>query len=274
MSERKKIVTAAFNSGAEKFDEIGPPFFSYYGEIIAKAAKIKPGDIILDVACGKGAVTFPVAEELNNDGKVFGIDISENMIKECKKRSIANKTDKPVFMVMDAENLKFENETFDKVLCGFGLFFLPDIEKGLSEIKRVLKKDGTLIFSSWNNEYQLTWLIEILAEYLPDLKNPLKPDHDRIHESDFRTITGIEKILGISGFKKVEILTENIDCYYKNEEEWIKSRWNSGTRMFFERLTENQLNTAMEKIKKSLGNHKDRSQIKITMSAFITKACK
>ena len=52
------------------------------------------------------------------------------------------------FTVMDAEHLEFADQSFDKVLCSFGLFFLTDIEKGFSEIKRVLKSDGLLVFSS------------------------------------------------------------------------------------------------------------------------------
>jgi ubiquinone/menaquinone biosynthesis C-methylase UbiE len=75
----------------------------------------------------------------------------------------------------------------DKVICGFGLFFLPDIDKGLSEIRRVLKDNGVLIFSSWNDEYRLRWLDDVLMKYLPESLNRFSKAGDKIEGTDFNT---------------------------------------------------------------------------------------
>jgi ubiquinone/menaquinone biosynthesis C-methylase UbiE len=272
-NNNKEIVIKTFDSASQKFDEIGTPFFRHYGKILANFAEIKPDDCVLDIACGKGATTFPVSEKLSAEGKIYAIDISPNMIAECKK--LINHYNKNVhFLVMDAENLKFANESFDKVICGFGLFFLPDIEKGLSEIRRVLKPGGSLVFSSWNKEYRLKWLVDVLTKFIPDLKNNHIGSKDIIGEFDFETITGIEKILEKGEYRKEKIIVENIDCYYNSPEEWIETRWHTAFRMFFEKLSKKDYSSMKDEIIDHLQDYKHDGKIKIEMSAFMTKASK
>jgi SAM-dependent methyltransferase len=178
------------------------------------------------------------------------------------------------FIEMDAEDLQFADSTFDKVVCGFGLFFLPDIEKGLSEIKRVLKPGGSLTFSSWNNDYQLKWYNEIISKYVPKILNKENTIKEKIEEQDFRTATGIEKILKLSNLLRVQILTENLDCYYNSEEEWIETRWHTAHRMLFEQFNAVEYDHFLEDIREHIQNYKVNNRIKITMSAFLTKAKK
>jgi ubiquinone/menaquinone biosynthesis C-methylase UbiE len=272
-NNKKEIIAKTFDQASQKFDGIGTPFFKHYGKILADFAEIKQDDCVLDIACGKGAATFPVLDKLSGDGKIYGIDISPNMIAECKK--LINHSSKNVhFLVMDAENIEFGDESFDKVICGFGLFFLPDIEKGINEIKRVLKPGGLLIFSSWNKNYQMKWLPDIIAKYIPDIIINNVVCEDKIHENDFKTIPGIEKILKITGFKKEQIIVENIDCFYKSEEEWIETRWHTAFRMYFEKLSKKNYASLKDEIIYNLQDYKYDGKIKIKMSAFITKASK
>jgi len=269
----KEIVINTFDSASQKFDEIGTPFFKHYGRILADFAEIKPDDNVLDIACGKGSAIFPISDKLSGEGKIYGIDISSNMIAECKK--LMNHTNKNVhFLVMDAENLEFEDESFDKVICGFGLFFLPDIEKGLNEIKRVLKPDGLLTFSSWNKEYQMKWFVDILIKYNPDINKNKQVCEEKIKENDFDTIIGLEKMLKIGGFKKEQIIVENIDCYYNSPEEWIETKWHTAHRMFFEQLSKKDYAGLKDEIIDHLQDFKQDGKIKIEMSAFMTKASK
>jgi ubiquinone/menaquinone biosynthesis C-methylase UbiE len=53
------------------------------------------------------------------------------------------------FRLMDAEKLEFEDATFDVVFCGFAVWFLPDILRGMREMRRVLRPGGRLAFSTW-----------------------------------------------------------------------------------------------------------------------------
>jgi ubiquinone/menaquinone biosynthesis C-methylase UbiE len=271
-NKRKEIVTNIFDEVSHKFDKIGTPFFMLYGKKMVDFSGAGDDDCILDIACGTGAVTFPLSGKLSAKGSIYAIDISSKMIEECQRQTNPARTGNVHFRVMDAEHLEFADQSFDKVLCSFGLFFFTDMEQGLREIKRVLKPGGLLVFSSWNEEYQLIWLFDILSKYIPGFKKSKPVFEDKIDESDFRTIAGIEKILRIGGFQKDQIIIENIDCYYESEEDWIESSWNNGFRMYFEQLSP----TGYERLKVDMIDHlqayKEDGKVKIPRSAFITKA--
>lgn len=270
----KDIVATTFNETAAKFDRIGTSFFKEFGKRMAKFSSINKGDRIIDVACGNGAVTIPVAKKINDDGHVTGIDIAHKMIEECESLKAKLQISNVDFKVMDIESLEFEDETFDKVYCGFGIFFLPNVLKGLNEVKRVLKPGGEFIFSTWNKEYNFDWLISLLIKYLPHMTAFRQYNDDEIERDDFTTIEGIEKLCKLSGLKKQQIKIENVNTYYIDENEWLERWWNTGYRMFFKQLSNRDYdkfkNEALEMIK----TYKEYGKIKIIMSAFFTKAIK
>lgn len=94
--------------------------------------------IILDVATGTG--DFAIEAMSLNPEKIFGIDISEEMLEVGKKKIIDKNLDKIIFLRKgDSENIDFANNTFDAITVGFGVRNFENLEKGLSEMRRVLK---------------------------------------------------------------------------------------------------------------------------------------
>lgn len=92
---------------------------------------------VLDVACGTG----DMAVELAKQGcTVTGVDISEEMLAIAKRKAESGK-----WRVADAENLPFEDDTFDAVTCAFGVRNFVHLEQGLNEMLRVLKPGGTMV---------------------------------------------------------------------------------------------------------------------------------
>lgn len=96
--------------------------------------EFKKGKKILDVACGKG-MFLDVAKKKNLD--VFGLDISDIAIKRAKQRIPEGK-----FVVGSGEEMPYQNEEFDYITCLGSLEHFPSPSKGISEISRVLKRDG------------------------------------------------------------------------------------------------------------------------------------
>lgn len=103
--------------------------------------KPRPGMRILDLTCGPGTLTIPMARELGGDGEVVGVDLAEGMLAAARE-SIAGRSLPVRFLRMDAENLQFPPATFDAVSCGHGLHFLPNLGRALREVHRVLKPRG------------------------------------------------------------------------------------------------------------------------------------
>lgn len=100
---------------------------------------------ILDIATGTGDLAINLAKETHAP-KIVGLDISAGML-EVGKQKVADKnlTDRIELVLGDSEQLPFDDNSFDAITVAFGVRNFEDLEKGLAEIYRVLKKDGTFV---------------------------------------------------------------------------------------------------------------------------------
>jgi len=110
---------------------------------IAEIAKYSSPEKILDVATGTGDIAINLSKIKGS--KIEGVDVSGNMLKIARKKIDELKIDNIVLKTCEAENLVFEDNHFDIVSIGYGVRNFSNLEKGLSESYRVLKKDGKLI---------------------------------------------------------------------------------------------------------------------------------
>ncbi len=110
---------------------------------IAEIAKYSSPKKILDVATGTGDIAINLSKIKGS--KIEGVDVSINMLKIARKKIDELKIDNIVLKTCEAENLVFEDNHFDIVSIGYGVRNFSNLEKGLSESYRVLKKDGKLI---------------------------------------------------------------------------------------------------------------------------------
>jgi ubiquinone/menaquinone biosynthesis C-methylase UbiE len=126
---------------ADKYDSVWSSLTRQFIPYLLTDAKVAPGVSVLDVACGPGYVSA-AAKQL---GAVpTGMDFSENMI------SIAKTMFPEIsFTQGDAQNLPFEDASFDRVLINFGLLHVSHPERACAEARRVLKPKGRLAFSVW-----------------------------------------------------------------------------------------------------------------------------
>ncbi len=101
--------------------------------------------VILDVASGTGDFALEVYKQIKPD-KIIGIDISQGMLNVAEKKIKEKHLSEFIeFKKEDSENLPFENEIFDAATVAFGVRNFANLQKGLSEIYRVLKPGGKLI---------------------------------------------------------------------------------------------------------------------------------
>jgi ubiquinone/menaquinone biosynthesis C-methylase UbiE len=100
---------------------------------------------VLDLGCGTGAILEQISHAYNTV-ELFGLDLSENMITQATYRLDS----KAKLSTGDAENLPYEDDSFDLICCVESFHYYPNPAKALSEIKRVLKSDGTfLLCDTW-----------------------------------------------------------------------------------------------------------------------------
>lgn len=101
----------------------------------------KPGRDVLDLCCGQGRLT---ALMCSAGAAVTGLDFSPVMLAIAAKSAPG-----AVLHEGDAAALPFRNQSFDAVVCNFGMMHLPDQPKALSEIRRVLRPDGQFLMATW-----------------------------------------------------------------------------------------------------------------------------
>ncbi|WP_082001691.1 aminotransferase class V-fold PLP-dependent enzyme [Rahnella aquatilis] len=131
---------------------LSPSLFRPYGELLVREIRndigvgTSPANI-LEVACGTGSITTCLYEELTKplniqltatDLSKIAIDIAQNVVSEDLKRDVTFQAG------VDMANMPFADNSFDIIVCGFGLMFPPDKVKVAREIKRVLRPGGKI----------------------------------------------------------------------------------------------------------------------------------
>lgn len=120
-------------------------------------AALRPGERVLDVACGTGLVTFPAAVAVGPGGRVLATDLSDEMVAavraEAERRDLAQVSSER----MDAEALDVPDDAFDAALCGLGLMYCPDPGKALSEMRRALRPEGRAVIAVWGARRNCGW---------------------------------------------------------------------------------------------------------------------
>jgi ubiquinone/menaquinone biosynthesis C-methylase UbiE len=137
----KSLERQGWSERASIYDQYTGTFCRHGIVPLLDAAKIEQGNTVLDLCCGTGDAA---AAAVARGARVTGIDIAEEMIAIAGSKVPAGE-----FRVGDAEALPFEDATFDRVICNFGLLHLPDPENSIAEASRVLKVGGRYAFTVW-----------------------------------------------------------------------------------------------------------------------------
>jgi len=111
----------------------------------ADQAALAPGDAALDVCCGTGDLALELSARVSPGGSVVGCDFSEPMLDLAREKAAERAAAGVRFEWADALQLPYDSERFDAVTVGFGVRNLADLDRGLSEMARVLKPGGRAV---------------------------------------------------------------------------------------------------------------------------------
>jgi ubiquinone/menaquinone biosynthesis C-methylase UbiE len=146
---------AAYHQGiVDSYDERSTV---YDNHVWAKEWSIKtvdflppePGEIILDIACGTGTIAFYIADKIGSEGAITGVDISRGMLKRCNEKLEQSSFGNIQFSYGDVESLNFPKNSFDKMYCSAGLYWMTNPLIALRHWYELLKPGGWLGFSAW-----------------------------------------------------------------------------------------------------------------------------
>ena len=145
---KKEQVTQMFDTISENYDDLNRVIsfgidVKWRNKVVNIVKNTNP-EKVLDIATGTGDLAINLVK--TNAKKIIGLDLSPGMLEVGKKKILEKNLSSKIEMVLgDSETLPFEDSTFDAITVAFGVRNFENLEKGLKEILRVLKPNGTFV---------------------------------------------------------------------------------------------------------------------------------
>jgi ubiquinone/menaquinone biosynthesis C-methylase UbiE len=201
----------------ENYDRyLGPVLFEPYAQDLAGRLRDKKLNSVLEIACGTGIVTRRLCDALPPTTEIVATDLNDDMFEFARPnlKTAANLR----WQQADASALPFGHESFDAIVCQFGLMFVPDKPAAMGEAYRVLRRGGVFLFSVWDaidvNPFGQIAHTTIASFF----------DHDppRFYQIPFSLCdsNAVREILENAGFESIELFVETKPCHSKSAREF------------------------------------------------------
>jgi SAM-dependent methyltransferase len=184
-----------------------------------RAADLRPGERVLEVAGGAGRVGLQAASAVGPDGSVLCSDFSEEMVKVARERFERLGVSNVETRALDAQALDLDAEAFDAVLCRFGYMLMPDPVQALRESARVLRPGGRLVLAVWGKAGENPWLTTILGAVMTHLSAP-PPEPGTPGPFALGDPARLRDLLDGAGLANAEIETIETRQVYASAEAW------------------------------------------------------
>jgi len=171
-------------------------------ERLVELAEIRPSYQVLDVATGIGEPAVTAARKVGPTGKVVATDQAPLMLAIARERAAELGLANLEFREVDAEALDFPEQSFDAVLCRWGLMFLPDLTGALKRMHRLLKPGGQLAAAVWGPPATVPFISVAMNTVRQQLQAPL-PSPDMPSPFSLADVTVLEQALKEAGFTGV-----------------------------------------------------------------------
>lgn len=166
------------------------------------------GESILEIGCGTGAVTLPLAQAVGDRGRVVAVDISEPMLAVARQRLGESGMRNVTLLLGDAQVMPLERAAFDIATSRMGVMFFADPVAAFRNVRSALKPDGRLVFACWAPlEENRHWLISYDIA-LRHLGAPASEDA-KAGPLAFADPDYVRRILAEAGFAEIAIERAN-----------------------------------------------------------------
>jgi ubiquinone/menaquinone biosynthesis C-methylase UbiE len=152
-----RVQRYGWDKAADHYEQFWQAQLAPAQQRLLELAALKPGERVLEVACGTGLVTFPAARAVGAGGEVVATDISEVMVTRLQADANAQGLDNIVTKRADAEKLDVLDASFDVALCALGLMYVPDPFAAIREMHRALKPGGRAVIAIWGARSNCGW---------------------------------------------------------------------------------------------------------------------
>lgn len=157
----KEVYKISGNDASNYEEYLGPLIFEPSAKALLAHIATYPVGSILEIACGTGRLTKHLRDNFPTTTTLTATDINPDMLELAQKK-LGNL---PItFQLADAQQLPFQDASFDLIVNQFGLMFLPDKQGGVDEAFRVLTPGGYFVFTTWDRTTNMTLFKLIIDE--------------------------------------------------------------------------------------------------------------
>jgi ubiquinone/menaquinone biosynthesis C-methylase UbiE len=137
-----------FDLGHEDFGVWAPLLWDPLGRAYVDVVSPAPGDHVLDVCCGAGASAIPAGRAVGPAGLVNAVDLATGLVESGRRRAEAEGLGHVRFHVADVTSWTAP-EPYDLIQCGYGIFFLPDMDASARRLAGLLRPGGRMSLATW-----------------------------------------------------------------------------------------------------------------------------
>jgi ubiquinone/menaquinone biosynthesis C-methylase UbiE len=249
---------------------LGPLLFEPYALDLFERLKNEKINNLLELACGTGRLTNHLAKLIPSGGQLVATDINPDMIEVAKGKVPGHIK----WEVVDAHTLPYEKNSFDHVVCQFGVMFFTEKEKAFYEIQKVLKEGGKFIFNTWDSlEYNPR--TAIIKTILDETMGANAPDFLTKGPYSFYDIDDIRDLLDKTGFHQVDIHIVPKSAAYTEPEELIKGFiYGSPLSAYLQTLSDGTREIIENKLRERFIAQFGREDVHVPMQALVCEAIK
>jgi ubiquinone/menaquinone biosynthesis C-methylase UbiE len=232
--DAKQRAAFTYNAAADVYDDSPLSFWDYFGKKTVDKLSLQTGAHVLDVCCGSGASAIPAAEMVGPSGLVIGVDLADQLLELARAKARRRFLKNISFQCADMLALDYPGESFDAVICVFGIFFVPDMSSAVRELWHFVRPSGKLAITTWGPNVLepgngAFW--RAVLKVRPELHKAFNP-WERINDPD-----NLRRMLGTEGVDPEEVIAENRCHALTCPEDWWTIALGSGYRGTIEQLS-------------------------------------
>ena len=195
---------------------LGPVIFEPFGRDIARRLVDRKIQSLLEIACGTGIVTRHLRDSLPMSVEIIATDLNTDMFEFAKAKF--KDGERVRWQQADASALPFPDESFDAVVCQFGLMFVPDKFAAMRESYRVLRQGGVFLFNVWDS-FEANPFAEIAHTTIASF---FEHDPPKFYEIPFSLYDSkiVRELLEQAGFPTIEMFPETKPCRSRSASEF------------------------------------------------------
>ena len=253
--------------GWEKWDRFFDEQMAFLNHRLVADARVRSGMRVLDLGSGTGYPALLAAQTVGTNGQVIGVDLAAQMLDAARRKATSLKLSNLTFQTGDVTSLPFEQASFDAVTTRFCLMFLPEIQKAVTEIARVLKPNAWLASAVWSAPDKNPYLkipIDIIKQFIeippPD---PTAPGIFRLAKPG--DLAGMLQPAGLVDISEQEFLG---DVQFSVAEEYFSSLMDIAAPIqnLWTKLTPTQQTEARERIIQTAGQYRKGAVIALPIA--------